>query len=581
MAKKNKKLFIWLFGFLVVIASVTGVGVVMLMDSTPVVLNQEPRWLVVSVGTRNAESPGSEGLFVDPAQVPPLSTAVSSAIRHASTDDSVHSILFKINGLSGGWGQAEDLRSALSTFREAGKSCTVWGPSFDTKSYFVASACDRVSTAPAGITMVTGLNMTQTYYSDAFEKFGVTANFEHVGDFKSAVEPYERSGPSPDAALATNALLDSLYGTIVSGIANGRQVESAIVEEWINNPPLAAAHAEARGMIDDRMYEDQVDDTVVGDAESVSIRRYIDGISGGWGSNGQIAVLYLEGPIVVGAGDAGLFSDRMIGSVTTTDAIEELRKDSNVDAVVLRVSSPGGSGQASDDIWDAINRLKEVKPVVVSMGDYAASGGYYIAMNANHIVAQPTTITGSIGVFGGKMNFSGLLAKVGVTQHQYARGDRSDLLSSTDDFDEQDRAVFRGFLSHFYSDFIGKAALGRGMTDDEMHAVAQGRVWTGTQALDHGLVDSLGTLDDAVEKAAELANLGPGYDVDRLPKTKDFFEQLMEEMAGQSDVALQRSLYRNAVPSALDEPLRTAWLLDRLSAHGSVIAMMPSVIEFH
>jgi len=581
MARKNRKLFVWLFGFLVIIAGVTGAGVVMLMDSKPVVLNQEPRWLIASVGSRNAESPGSEGLFVDPAQIPPLVTSVSSAIRHAANDESIHSLLFKINGLSGGWAQAEDLRSALASFREAGKPCTVWGPSFDTKAYLVASACDRVATAPAGITMVTGLNMTQTYYADALEKFGVTANFEHVGDFKSAVEPYERSGPSDDASLATNALLDSLYGSIVSGIANGRQVDQSTVEGWIDNPPLAAAHAEERGLIDERIYEDQVEDTVVGDDDSINIRRYIDGLGSGWSSNGQIAVLYLEGPLVVGTGDSGLFSDRMIGSLTTTDALEDLRKDPAVDAVVLRVSSPGGSGQASDDIWDAVNRLKEIKPVVVSMGDYAASGGYYISMNAHHIVAQPTTITGSIGVFGGKMNFSGLFAKAGVTRHQYARGARSDILSSTDDFDDDDRAVFRGFLNHFYTDFIDKAALGRNMSRDDMHAVAQGRVWTGSQALENGLVDSLGTLDDAITKAAELANLGPDYDVERLPKTKDFFEQLMEELAGPPDVSVQRALYDSAIPKVLDEPIRTAWLLEHLTAHGPVIAMMPSMIEFH
>ena len=579
MAKKNTKLFIWLFGFLVVIAGVTGAGVVLLMDSKPVVLQQDPQWLVVDVGPGTAESPGSGSLFADPAQLPPLSTALSAGIRHAASDYGIHSLLLKINGLPGGWAQAEDLRDALAEFRAAGKPCTVWSPSYDTKSYLVASACTAVTTAPEGITMVTGINISQSYYGDALELFGVSANFEHVGDFKSAVEPYERTGPSAEAATATNALLDSLYGSIVMGIAAGRSVDEATVLDWIDNPPLAAADAEARGMIDQRIYEDVVDDTVMGDGDSIGIRRYLNGMDGGWGSSGRVAVLYLEGPIVVGKGETGLFGGKMIGSVTTTDALEDLRKDRAVDAVVLRVSSPGGSGQASDDIWDAVNRLKAVKPVVVSMGDYAASGGYYISMNADHIVAEPTTITGSIGVFGGKMNFAGLLAKAGVTQHAFSRGNRSDILSPSSDFDEDDRRVFRSFLNHFYTVFIDKAATGRGMTPEAMHAVAQGRVWTGAQAVEHGLIDALGGLGDAVEKAAELAELGPGYDIERLPKTKDFFEQLMEEMAQTPDAATAPRIMSGAVPAPLREPMRIAWLLEQLTANGAAVAMIPGPVE--
>ena len=531
------------------------------------------------MGPGTVESPGSGSLFVDPSQLPPLSTAVSAGIRHAATDFGIHSLLLKINGLPGGWAQAEDLRDALAEFRAAGKPCTVWSPSYDTKSYFVASACTTVTTAPEGISMVTGINITQSYYGDALELFGVTANFEHVGDFKSAVEPYERTGPSADAATATNALLDSLYGSIVSGIASGRAVDEATVMDWIDNPPLAAADAEARGMLDQRIYEDVVDDTVMGDADNIGIRRYLNDMEGGWGSSGRVAVLYLEGPIVVGKGETGLFGGQMIGSVTTTDAIEDLRKDRAVDAVVLRVSSPGGSGQASDDIWDAVNRLKVVKPVVVSMGDYAASGGYYISMNADHIVAEPTTITGSIGVFGGKMNFSGLFAKAGVTQHGFSRGKHSDILSPSSDFDDDDRRVFRSFLTHFYDVFIDKAATGRNMTPEAMHAVAQGRVWTGTQALEHGLIDSLGGLGDAVAKAADLAELGPGYDVDRLPKTKDFFEQLMDEMAQAPDASIESRVMDRTIPKPLQEPMRVAWLLDQLTANGAAVAMLPGAIE--
>ena len=581
MAQKNTKLVIWLFGFLLVIATITGAGVVLLMDSGPVVLDKDPRWLVVKVGPGNSESPGSEGLFVDPAQIPPLATEVSSAIRHASTDDSIDGILLKINGLGGGWARAEDLRQALMTFRASGKECVAWSPGYTTKSFYAASGCNEVTTAPEGITMVTGVNITQSYYAETLSMLGVSANFEHVGDFRSAVEPYERTGPSEEADLATNELLDSLYGSIVSGIAAGRDVESATVLDWIDNPPLAAADAEQRGLIDSRIYEDMVKETVLGERKVVSLRRYLNETGSQWGSSGTIAVVYLEGPIIVGKGEVGLFGDTVIGSVTVTNMLEELRKDDSVDAVVLRVSSPGGSGQASDDIWDAVNRLKEAKPVVVSMGDYAASGGYYISMNANHIFAEPTTITGSIGVFGGKMNFAGLFAKAGISQHEYSRGQRSDLLSSSEDFDDDDKAVFRAFLEHFYTVFITKAAEGRDMTPEAMHEVAQGRVWTGTQALEHGLIDGLGGLDDAIAHAAGLAELDSGFDIQRLPRTKDFFEQLLEEMAGAPDAHSTSTHMRKAVPEPLQYPLHIAWLLQEISRHDAAIAMLPGALEVH
>lgn len=600
MGKKNKKLIVWLLAFFVMVAVITGAGVVLLMDSGPAVLtSSQCRILDVSVGPGNKESPGSDGLVFDPEQIQPLTTVVSEAIRRAAADESIGGIQLKINGLGSGWAGTQEIHDALMTFREAGKSCLAWAPGYDTKSYFLASACDRVALAPEGIALVTGINVTNTYYAETLSMLGISANFEHVGDFKSAVEPYERSGPSEAASTATNALLDSLYGTVVDGIALGRGVDADTVREWVNNPKLSAADALERGMIDEQIYrqdlafvgarsvEETEDGALVNggfDEECdtrVSIASYASSMDDAWSNKGKVAVLYLNGPIMGGKSSGGLFGDPVIASVTATAEIEELTEDDSVDAVVLRVNSPGGSGQASDDIWAAINVLKTEKPVVVSMGDYAASGGYYIAMNADHIVAEPNTVTGSIGVFGGKMNMAGLFSKVGMTQHEYSRGDRSDLLSSVEDFDDEDRAVFRAFLSHFYGVFISKAAEGRNMTKDEMHAVAQGRVWTGIQALENGLIDSLGGLDNAVEKAAELANVGEGYSVERLPRTKDFMEQLMEEFAGTPGANASAIGMREAVPAPLRNPLKTAWMLGEVTKGGGAAAMLPWSLEVH
>jgi protease-4 len=198
---------------------------------------------------------------------------------------------------------------------------------------------------------------------------------------------------------------------------------------------------------------------------------------------------------------------------------------------VLRVNSPGGSGLASDNIWHAVQSVRDAKPVVVSMGDYAASGGYYIAMGSDHIVAQPGTLTGSIGVFGGKMNVRGVYEKLGMQLHGYKRGELADIFSGTSDFSEAGRERFRSYLETFYQLFIGRAAEGRGMAVDEMHAVAQGRVWTGAQALERGLVDDLGGLDVAIEQARVLAGIEEETGILRLPKQRTFVEELMDDLS--------------------------------------------------
>jgi protease-4 len=577
MAMKNKRLIGWLVGFLVLIGVITGAGLMMLMDTAPVISRPESSWLVVKVQPGMGDAPGEEGFVMDPESIPPLSTELSSAIRHAATDSKVSNLLLKINGLSVGWAQTTDIRNALRTFRDSGKDCTAWADGYDTKTYYLASVCNTVAMSPEGITLVTGMNVTTTYYSETLSMLGVSANFEHVGDYKSAVEPYERSGPSEAAATATNELLDSLYGSIISGIADGRGLDEESVRILIDDPPMTALAAMDRGMVDERIYEIEMLDTVIGDEPTLKLSDYIESLRDPWGSNGNVAVLYADGPIILGRGGVGLFGDNVIGSVSTSRQLKKLAEDNGVDAVVLRINSPGGSGQASDDIWQAINILKEAKPVVVSMGDYAASGGYYISMNADRIFAEATTVTGSIGVFGGKMNLAGLLTKAGMSQFEFSRGARSDLLSTMEDFDPEDQALFRSFLEHFYDVFLTKAADGRGMTKEAVHAVAQGRVWTGSQAVEHGLVDELGSLDDAIAAAAELASIGENYGVDRLPKRKDFFEQLVEELGGAppDDARLPAA----SVPRSLRHPLQTLLLLDTVLANGGVAAMMPGLLE--
>jgi protease-4 len=286
--------------------------------------------------------------------------------------------------------------------------------------------------------------------------------------------------------------------------------------------------------------------------------------------------VYAEGTIVSGDGNDSLFGgSNVIADRALVKLLEEVREDDDVKAVVLRVNSPGGSGGASDTIWRAVQKLKESKPVVASMGDYAASGGYYIAMGANEIVAQPNTLTGSIGVFGGKLNLGGFYEKIGVTNHTYERGQSADIFSSIHDFDEVDRAKFRAYLENFYQTFLARASNDRPLSHPELEAVAQGRVWTGEQAHERKLVDHLGGLDVAIARAAALGNLAEGtFAIERLPERKTFFEQLIEDLEHPEgeDVSV---LVAGVLGPETRAALVSLHLLERVLEGGHVAAMLP------
>jgi protease-4 len=572
MASKSKRLILWLIGLMVLICAITTFSIVLLMDSGPVTLSTESKWLHLRLTERMAEAPGTEGLVMDPSDLPPLTSQVSQAIHRAATDDTIHGLLLEIDGLAIGWAQAEEIHRALRAFTASEKPCTAWSDTYDTKRYFVATGCGTVALSPEGLPLVNGMNVNQTYFAGTLEMLDVRANFEHVGDFKSAVEPYERTGPSAPAAEATNALLDSLFDHIVQRMAEGRGIDTTQMEALIDDPPITAKDAAARGLIDERVYRRDLLDRVAADGGSIKGYTYLEETATPWSVQGTIAVVHADGPIMSGKGGPDMFGDSVIGSRSMVRMLNDIRVDEAVSAVVLRVNSPGGSAMASDDIWKAVERLKAVKPVVASMGDYAASGGYYISMGAQRIFAEPTTITGSIGVFGGKMNLAGLFAKAGMSQHTFSRGARSDLLSNVDDFDEADRALFRTFLESFYTTFIDKAAQGRGMSPEAMHAVAQGRVWTGNQALEHGLIDEIGGLEAAIAASAELAGIS-SYSVERLPERKGFMDQILEEFSNPDKDGVR--LQVPALTPGMQSAIQSLMLVDGVLRDGGVAAMLP------
>jgi protease-4 len=559
----------------------------------------ENGFLRVEVGMMQ-DAPMQGAFLIDPADLPPTPTQVAAAIRHAATDERIDGLYLRYDNPVVGLGLYQELRDAVVDFRASGKPCVVYSEVYQTGDYYLASACDRVVVAPSGLTLVAGLNASITYYAGTFEKLGIDPEFEHVGDFKSAVEPYERTEPSEAAREAYDSFLDSMWNQWVAHVAEGRKRTPDEIRALVDDPPMSPEDALARGLVDAVAFEDQVKDHLStaldadwaaqlgtpvpkpegggetdDDDKFTDVGEYIRDIEADQDGDAVIAIVHAEGPIMPGRGSDGLFADTTLTDGEFAKWMKQVREDDDVKAVVLRVNSPGGSGLASDNMWHEIERVQaEGKPVVVSMGNYAASGGYYISCGTDWIVAQPSTLTGSIGVFGGKVALRGTYEKVGLTTFQFKRGELADLMSMTDPFTDHGRAAFKGYMEDFYAQFLARVAEGRKKTPDEIHAVAQGRVWTGEQGLERGLVDQLGGLDDATAKAAELAGVTE-YRTTRLPRVKTFGELLLEDLQNAEAPAVELSVTPDL--PGIDEALHEALLLDRMLEGGGVLAYWPPV----
>ena len=555
---------------------------------------EENSVLVVDLNAQVQDAPQLGGLL-DPEDFPPITTEIAAAVRKAASDSRIRSVWLRLDNPALGWAGTQEIRDALVALREAGKPCVTYAESYSSGTYLLASACDTIVLAPAGVGMVNGLASSTTYYAGLFDKVGIVPDMEHVGDFKSAIEPYERSGPSESAAEATNALLDSLWDQWLRTVADGRGIEQDTLQSWVDEVAMAPAVARERGLVDALAYPDQIrrhldglgqedwvaslsdDETETEEVELTSVKEYLKGIRADWADAERfVAVVHAAGPIVSGTADGGLFGSQVIADRTMASWLRQAREDSRVEALVLRVDSPGGSGLASDLIWREIQRFQATdRPVVVSMGNAAASGGYYIAAPADYVLAQPGTITGSIGVFGGKLTIGGVYDNVGVSETTFRRGRLSDLFSATEPFSDEGRAVYRTFLQDFYDRFLAIVAEGRGLPTDAVHEVAQGRVWTGEQALERQLVDGLGGLEAAIEKASELAK-GEVHGRLRWPQRKGFIEVLLEDLERRDEplVAL-RALAQSPLSPLAESEIVQLLVLDRVLADGGAVALLP------
>jgi protease-4 len=487
------------------------------------------RYLALDVDGDMPEEPSSgfSGLF---ESRPPSVRALVEAVDRAAGDPGVKGLVLRVGSVDTGWARAQELRDALVRFRRSGKPSWAHLEFAGNREYFLATGCAKVAASPTAMLDVSGLAAEVSFYRGSLDKLGVEAQFEGVGKYKNAPNQFTEVGFTPPHREQMEALVASLFDQYVRSVAEGRGLLPRDVQALIDRGPFHAPDAKEAGLVDELLYRDQVEDRIPA-AGRLSPGAYVKGGRGfGFDGRAKLALVYAVGDIVPGESQSSPFGGGLAGSDTIVRGLRQAAEDGGVRAIILRVDSPGGSGTASDAIWREVSVARRSKPVVVSMGDYAASGGYYVAMGADAIVAEPGTITGSIGVFSGKFSLRGLYGKLGVSQETVRRGRNATLFSSWEPWTEDERAKVRSLNEAFYETFVAKAAEGRKKTPREIDAVAQGRVWTGDEALRAGLVDALGGLDTAVRFARERARIPKGQEVHILvlPQKKGLLETLME-----------------------------------------------------
>lgn len=472
-------------------------------------------------------------------------------------DPTVDGALIRIDGAGSGLATAQELRDAIARTRAAKKKVFCWFDNADIRMYYVAAACDRVAMHPTGFVSIEGLFTGLGYMKGTLDKAGIEVEAIRAGEYKGAPEPFLQTEPSKETLEVTNALLDGSFEQIVAGIAEGRGMDPARVRELIDEAFFDSKRALEAKLVDYAFYPDELED----EAKDFLGRRFalVRGYRGvaprpaEWGRPPRIAVVYASGAITEGeSSDGGLFGDPVLGSRTIVRALRAAKDDGSVKAVVLRVDSPGGSGFASDQIWHEVLEVKKRKPVVVSMGDVAASGGYYVSMGANEIFASPGTITGSIGVFFIKPSLAGLYGKLDYNRYDFSRGRYAGMFTEARPFTEEERAVGERLIGDFYQDFIAKAAKGRNTTPEAIDAVGRGHVWLGSQARERKLVDTFGGLEAAVDRAKELAKIPKRRRVEwlELPRARGFWEELGRAQQPPELKALEKVPFREALAQA-------------------------------
>ena len=532
-----------------VIASFTGIAFIYLLVSRGPAI-QDDSTLILRPGGALQETAPTDVVGQLISSDATTVRGVVESLRLAKRDPRITGVLLIPSSIdSPYWAKVQELRDAVLDFRKSGKVVVGFLEFGGDREYYLASAADRVFLLPTSSLDITGIASYEIFLRGTFDKLGAYPDFLQIGAYKTAVNQLTQKTFTPEHREMAESLNEDTYQQLVRGIASARKKTEAEMRQLLDQGPFSPEDAVRYGLVDGLAYEDQLDDLVPQLRQAGEIRRVdsaeyqrVTPRSLGVRTVSRIAVLYASGVIASGKSGYNPGSGNVVGSDTFVEQLRRVRADESIKAIVLRVDSPGGSGSASDVMWRELSITRDQKParpLIVSMSDLAASGGYYISAPAQVIVAQPGTLTGSIGVFGGKVVIDGTLSKIGVTTETIKAGKNSDLESPFSRFSPDQRVKMGEYMAAFYKTFITKVAEGRHTTPERIDAVGQGRVWTGAQAKERGLVDALGGLDTAVTIAKQRAHIPAEEEVELVVYTgrRSLYEALSELSRSSSSFA--------------------------------------------
>lgn len=494
---------------------------------------------------------------------------LKEAIANAAKDPKIKGIYLKSEYPEAGFSTLSELRKYLTDFQKTGKFIYSYGEYMTEKGYYIASVADTLILEETGSLELNGLAANITFFTGLFEKIGVKPEIFRVGEYKGAVEPFFRKSLSPENKEQITSYINDIAKVIYKDMATSRKIAPAAFEELLNNPVTTTTEAAEKKLITKTGYRDEIETLLrkktstkkSDDIPFVTLENYLKAektIKEG-SRNNRIAVIVSQGDIVTGEG-----TNESIGAVSFIKELRKAVEDDKIKAIILRINSGGGSAIASDEMWREIQLAKKEKPIYASMGDYAASGGYYLAMGCDTIIANPTTVTGSIGIFGMLFDAQELLNnKLGLTFESVETHEHADFPNLTKTMPEAEKWMIQKSVNEGYERFTAKAAKGRNMPVDQLKAIASGRVWTGNQAKENGLVDILGSLDDAIELAAKKAKIADDYQVKYYPTPKTDIEVIMEKLTNQSKLKLREQL--GVLAPHLDE-INSLFQMDQVQA---------------
>lgn len=532
--------------------------------------------------------------------------AIVDRIAKAKDDKDVKGLVVRLRDLTVGWAKSNELRRAIKDFRTSGKKAFAVLEMSENADYLVATAADEIVMPEGGWLLVKGMAAEVMFYRSLFDKLGITPDMMQIGEYKAAGEPFTRTKMSPAFREEITSILTDSYAMLVEAIAERQGIAQEEARKLIDGGPYTPSAARSAGLINRIAYPDQLEAEIAkglgvpsvkletrygkkaeaadlsGFAGFMKMMQALSGESAKKASSDKpkVAVIYASGMIMPGkSSSSSLLGEAVLGSDTVVKNLREAEKDKSVKAIVLRVDSPGGSALASDLIWREAVRIE--KPIVASMSDVAASGGYYISVGCDKIYAEPGTITGSIGVVGGKIALGGLMEKLGLTTDTVTVGKNATIFSTIKPFTDDEKAAMRRLMEDTYKQFVGKVAEGRKMEASRVEKLAGGRVYTGRQAKANGLVDELGTLQDAIGEAKALAHIDREAEVELLilPKAKSVIESLLDPFEDRDTMASSLLAPSLPVPAPLREATGRLGRLTRLFSTEPVSVVLPYEIR--